>query len=430
MAGTPLDPDMEQALQARREMEDVWANVQLGMEPKRAPVKEEHPDEDRRSKFHRGQSKGQRQGKGSSWDGWENYTGHRKWEDDTHTAVPDAAIQAVIRAMTKLALRHEEKLSRLRIDTSWMVFLDNQQEGVMPLLQLVLPAGKLRNPHSVCYINSMAQALAWLCRLTDAPDLCWGRARPALKMVQTSGRPYLPSCLAWLPILRGWRDVSRQQDVCEFLRHTLQFAAPLALKGSWQARLTNPHVITDQGPLTSPIVLARTGAVDFWGSQATIHALGSCAGVVLLQLERYTVVGAATCKNRSFLDCRPGMLISLPLFRANEGTDRVLKQFCVAFVIYHVGRATTEGHYQAALSVPTTTADVSVRDSCLTAAGVHCAAETHAALVNVFHSACQAFSSFSVYVCLRSLMTSVLSLRCPATEMRAHMQESVLEAQC
>eukprot|EP00439_Symbiodinium_sp_Y106_P049972 s1758_g6.t1 len=129
MAGTPLDPDMEQALQARREMEDVWANVQLGMEPKRAPVKEEHPDEDRRSKFHRGQSKGQRQGKGSSWDGWENYTGHRKWEDDTHTAVPDAAIQAVIRAMTKLALRHEEKLSRLRIDTSWMVFLDNQQEG-------------------------------------------------------------------------------------------------------------------------------------------------------------------------------------------------------------------------------------------------------------------------------------------------------------
>ena len=46
------------------------------------------------------------------------------------------------------------------------------------------------------------------------------------------------------------------------------------------------------------------------------------------------------------------MLLRLPCFSESSGTACLMRDFCVAFVIYHIGRLTAEGHYQAALCVP------------------------------------------------------------------------------
>ena len=75
---------------------------------------------------------------------------------------------------------------------------------------------RLKNPHNVCYLNSCAQALHWIGRLTDLPDDCFGAAKAALRI---AGLP-------WTPLLRGWRQLSAQHDAAEFMGHLLKSAAP------------------------------------------------------------------------------------------------------------------------------------------------------------------------------------------------------------
>ena len=222
-----------------------------------------------------------------------------------------------------------------------------------------LPAAKLANPHSVCYINATAQALQWLGQLTPHPLLCYGSALRALQLVCTSGQIYLPRCLAWTQLLRGWTHIAQQHDVGEFVRHVLMKAQPPAFAGRWEARLDNPHVVTDQGPMTMPLLLELTGGdiqnlIQKWHTQAAVHALCSPVGVVLLQLKRYVYADEGPSKLHTKLECRPGMLLRLPCFCEPQGTRSVMREFCVAFVIFHIGSRTDAGHYQAALSAPTT----------------------------------------------------------------------------
>ena len=156
-----------------------------------------------------------------------------------------------------------------------------------------LPA-RLKNPHAVCYLNASAQALYWLGALTASPRECYGAAQAALKPLMRSGRPFLPSCLPWGPLLRGWHHLSTQHDACEFMVHLLDKAAPAAFEGSWQSRLSDPFTITDEGPLRTPILLdlrgeTLQGLVDSWSVQASIQALVECSGVIMLQIKRYGV---------------------------------------------------------------------------------------------------------------------------------------------
>ena len=133
---------------------------------------------------------------------------------------------------------------------------------------------RLKNSHAVCYLNACSQALCWLGMLTAAPQACFGLAQAAFKPLLHAGRPYLPSCLPWRPLLRGWRALSSQHDVCEFMAHLLSIAEPSAYEGLWQSRLTNPFLVTAAGPLAAPILLPITGSslqalVDSWSQQAS-----------------------------------------------------------------------------------------------------------------------------------------------------------------
>ena len=65
---------------------------------------------------------------------------------------PDYATQALLRAMTKLVIRQEE-LARIRIDTSWMLFVDTNPGVILTLLQQTAEAwrvkcGQSRSPQS------------------------------------------------------------------------------------------------------------------------------------------------------------------------------------------------------------------------------------------------------------------------------------------
>ena len=221
--------------------------------------------------------------------------------------------------------------------------------GALP----ALPVAQLQNPHQICYVNAVAQALCWLALLTGDAHACGGKASAAIMLVATAPRAYLPSCLAWHPILRGWRNLSLQHDAGVFMSHVLKFASPAALRGSWQARLSNPDTIVDEGPLDSPVPMEVRGqtlhdVVQHWHMQHTVHALASHSGVAVLQLNRYTFVEGRACKLHDPIHIVPGSVLRVPVF-SEGGVAVAFQPFRVIFVIFHVGDRVTNGHYQAAL---------------------------------------------------------------------------------
>ena len=215
-----------------------------------------------------------------------------------------------------------------------------------------LPA-KLKNPHAVCYLNASAQAFCWIGNLLAAPRSCLGTAQAALKLLRKQGSPYLPSCLPWGPLLRGWRELRQQNDVAEFMTHLLRAARPDAYKGFWQARYSNPCSVLDTGPLDAPLLLELTGgnlqaSVDAWTHQHAVFALLSHSGIVLVQLRRFKHDVGGITKGTAPLRIEPGESLILPIFAEASDTVLIHQQFRVAYVIYHHGVTPHSGHYQVA----------------------------------------------------------------------------------
>ena len=178
-----------------------------------------------------------------------------------------------------------------------------------------IPHAKLKNPHNICYINSCAQAFQWIGALAGQPRLCYGAAEAAIRLVSKPGNPFLPSCLPWVPLVRGWRHITRQHDAAEFMQHLLTRSAPSAYHGCWQSRLSNPLQVVDAGRLDSPLPLDLAGddlqsLVDGWATQHAPHALVSHHGVLVLQLKRYHSDAAAPRKQRSMIHFAPGQTIA------------------------------------------------------------------------------------------------------------------------
>ena len=224
--------------------------------------------------------------------------------------------------------------------------------------------------------------MSWLGVMADAVVHCGGKASAALSLVLRRGKPYLPECLPWRAILSTWSNLSRQHDASIFLTHLLEYANPRALVGQWQARLYNPDLVTDSGPLRMPILLDVRGprlqdAVTHWHLQHTRHALASHKGVVLLQLKRYDSAEGASRKNFRVVSVRPGDIIQLPVFCAEQGVETYQVSFAVIFAIFHLVESLEAGHYQAALSVPTHPPVDSTRSCSDTAWAYHICNDRH-----------------------------------------------------
>ena len=223
--------------------------------------------------------------------------------------------------------------------------------------QLALQA-RLQNPHAVCYMNACVQAYTWIGDLATTPAHCHGRLQAAVKLLRKPLKPYLPSCLPWVPLLRQWISLRMQHDAAEFMLHLVNYAEPSAYIGQWQARTENPPQVEETGPLSAPILLdlpggSLQGLVDNWCHQAAIHALQCHSGIVQLQLKRYRNALGVTHKCSDPIAILPGDSLILPVFADSASTTLSHRQFRVAYVIFHHGQTTTSGHYQTALSVPT-----------------------------------------------------------------------------
>ena len=91
--------------------------------------------------------------------------------------------------------------------------------------------------------------------------------------------------------------------------------------------------------------------IAMWHQQYAVHAISQHSGLIMLQLCRY---GSSGTKDCSILPIAPGERLRLPVFVSAEGTRVSEETFCVIWVVFHLGETTSSGHYQAALSVPTT----------------------------------------------------------------------------
>ncbi|CAE7333723.1 unnamed protein product [Symbiodinium microadriaticum] len=98
-----------------------------------SPASKEGVQEDRPPKWTK-----QEGGKGAqqAWGGWGNRS-KRQWEPTTQSSegVPDKQTQALLQVATRLILRHESELARLRADTSFVLFIDTGSHSCLQMLR-------------------------------------------------------------------------------------------------------------------------------------------------------------------------------------------------------------------------------------------------------------------------------------------------------
>ena len=222
------------------------------------------------------------------------------------------------------------------------------------------PVTLVGNSGNICYLNAVAQAIAWLGACADRPKDCYGKAAVALQKAIASGKHLLPGSLPWMPILSNWPQLHRQQDAGSFCAHLLAYASPPGFGGEWQARLSNPDMTVDSGPLLAPLSLEVQGpdlqsAVDAWATQHAVRGLYLPTGVLVLQLKRYERVAEGLRKCTSPVTCRPGERIGFPVFLGPTGLDTRTETYRLISCVFHTGHQLDSGHYQAVLCVPAVT---------------------------------------------------------------------------
>ena len=134
-------------------------------------------------------------------------------------------------------------------------------EGTQPILRqnLSLPVARLLNHCNYCYVHSCLQAVFWCGELTAQPDSCYGRLKAGLLLLKRPVKLQIPSCLSLRSVLAGWDNPRAQHDAGEYFRFLLAQLQPPAFIGQWQARLTLPFTIVDEGQLTTLVILLKAG---------------------------------------------------------------------------------------------------------------------------------------------------------------------------
>ncbi|CAE7352023.1 unnamed protein product [Symbiodinium sp. CCMP2592] len=186
-----------------------------------------------------------------------------------------------------------------------------------------------------------------------AVDFCeWGNRDQKLG---AQGTLNVLECCAFRAVFRTWRELRRQHDAGEFWAQLCAALQPSHFAGQWQARLSEPLSVTDNGSLHMPILLDPIRSslqcmIQAWQTQYAVHGLCEPTPMVCLQICRYK---PDQRKDKTSVLIRPGAQLRLPCFDAAEvGTE--VQTYRVGFVVFHLGETVRSGHYQVALSVPPT----------------------------------------------------------------------------
>ncbi|CAE7333704.1 unnamed protein product, partial [Symbiodinium sp. KB8] len=136
--GTPtqkMEPgDQAMAEQARREAAEVFGApaMETGDKSRRESTEGLEDWAGRKPKWNRPASKGQQSyGKGHSGGSWKDPKDPWSYEP----AQLGEQEQEFLRNVAKMLMRHESEMRLLRQDTTWMMFVDTQEQGVLSLIQ-------------------------------------------------------------------------------------------------------------------------------------------------------------------------------------------------------------------------------------------------------------------------------------------------------
>ena len=223
-----------------------------------------------------------------------------------------------------------------------------------------LPIAKLINQANYCYLHSCLQAVYWTGEIMGCPPGCYGKLQAGFALLRNPRKITIPECLSLRPVLRGWQDPLQQHDAGEYMSHLLCTLQSPSYLGHWEARLTNPHTVTDRGQLSTPVLLHPEGGsladlLGRWHQQYAVHALHQHAGALIARIVRYSYAAVAA-KNCRPIRVLPGEVVAVPIFAEADGTIVRYEAFRVVVVIFHIGERVDSGHYQAALAVPDRTA--------------------------------------------------------------------------
>ena len=109
-----------------------------------------------------------------------------------------------------------------------------------------LPTAKLINQANYCYLHSCLQAVYWMGEILGCPPGCYGKLQAGFALLRSNRKIVVPECLSLRPVLQSWREPLQQHDAGEYMRHLLCTLQSQSYSGHWEARLTNPHTVTDQ----------------------------------------------------------------------------------------------------------------------------------------------------------------------------------------
>ena len=212
-------------------------------------------------------------------------------------------------------------------------------------------AMRLRNPHSLCYVNSSVQAILHLLytagqeyyNLEFLHQACQASVRSGVLL-------NLSTNLMFRSILPGWTYDAVQRDAGEYAMLLLE--ALRMLRCEWQLLIGPPHgdVPAEVGgcPLMMKLpehTCSLQDVIDRWHrpSQGQLRLVCSNDGLLVIQLDRYDT------GSKVFTDVDFAEAVRLPV-RMNHGVAET-SCFVVYSVVFHTGRSVQSGHYQAVLRV-------------------------------------------------------------------------------
>ena len=74
-------------------------------------------------------------GTGRSYDSWGSHGKRQRPETSQSSGTLDKQTQVLLQLMTRMTLRHEHELCRLRTETSFVMFCDTAEHGILPKLR-------------------------------------------------------------------------------------------------------------------------------------------------------------------------------------------------------------------------------------------------------------------------------------------------------
>ena len=200
---------------------------------------------------------------------------------------------------------------------------------------------RLRNPHSLCYLNAGVHSLVHFLEVIRSED--YSALVQVCRQAQNSGRVLsLHLQLVVRSLFQGWRFTNVQRDCAELL-----FQAVDLRSGSWSQweRRDQHDVVREVGAcpilLRIPTENATTlqELVDYWISDDGHRSL-TAVRPLMIQLGRSTEHGK-NHTNVSFSD-----RVALPV-RTDMGVEQ--RSFRAVSGVIHLGERITSGHYRAVL---------------------------------------------------------------------------------